>query len=277
MKQKVGKQNGGRIALSALALFASACEPGTGGRPITFTLALSSASVAQGAPHGRFVTHTGWEVTIEEACIAVGPVYFFAGASHLQQAARVRGVAERLSTLLWPRAHAHPGDTHFRGGEVRGEWLGQVALDALAPAATPLGDQNGLAGAVGSFSLRLDPPGGPLIDDPCLRGHHAWAHGTASKDGAQIAFEGGLDIAAVGTNRRVDGLPLVGAFEDGTAVVIAVRPSVWFDQAEFDSLVKKAPSGRWQITPESQVHRAWFIGARANGAFVGEVTGPQVR
>lgn len=274
-----------KTALLAWFMLASACEPGTGGQPITFSLALATAPSIPGAAHGVFTTSTGWDVILEEACIAVGPIYFFAGASHLQQASatantrRPASWANRFFHLVVQPAHAHPGDSHFSGGEVRGEWLGQVALDALAPIPLPLGLQNGLAGSVRSFSLRLDPPRGPLAADLCLRGHHAWVSGVASKAGVNIPFEGGLAIENIGTNRRVDGLPLVGEFSTGTGVRIAVRPSVWLDQADFDALTVdalavKAPSGRYVITPESQVHRAWFIGARANGSFVGEVTPP---
>lgn len=256
----------------ALAASLAGCEPGTGGRPITFELTLGGPSILAEAARDprRFTTTTGWQVTLEEACLAIGPMYLFAGPSHLQESARL--APSRWLPRLVRQAHAHPGHEHFAGGEVRGEWLGQIALDVLDPGPRPLGMHNGLHGAVRAYSLRLDPPRGPLAEDPCLRGHHAWVRGTATRDGDTVDFEGGLIIPNIGTNRRVDGLPLRAAIDQGSRVVLAVDPAAWLDLAEFETLLERAPGGRLRITPDSQVHRAWFIGARSASAFMARVT-----
>lgn len=247
----------------AAFLFVCACDANTGGRPIQFSLGVAGEAPVGTTTPGRFVTSTGWEISLEEACIAVGPVYFFAGAGHLA----------RLHRWLVPQAHAHPGDNHFAGGEVRGEWLGQVALDALRATPLPLGMQNGLEGDVRSFSLWLEPPKGALAQDPCLRGHHAYARGVAHKDATVVPFVGALDLDDVGTNRRVEGLPFAANLTNEAAVVLGARPASWFDLADFGTLDTRDAEGRFVITPTTQVRRAWFIGARGSGSFSARLEG----
>jgi hypothetical protein len=92
------------------------------------------------------------------------------------------------------------------------------------------------------------------------------------KDGATIAFEGGLDLAATGTQRRVDGLDLEADLDNGGTFTLVVHPEAWFDQADFSSLPAPAEGGTRVIGDDSQVRGAWFIGARGYRAFTGEWT-----
>jgi hypothetical protein len=203
--------------------------------------------------------------------VAVGPVYLWIGTAHLAASARPRG-------LVWPtlvrRAHAHPGDSHFNGGEVRGEWAAQAVLRPLEATALELPGLNGLAGPVRSFSLYLDPPRGALAADPCLRGHHAYAVGTATRGDVTVPFEGGLDIESIGTKRRVDGVPLEGTLGEDAVVRIAMDVGAWFETAAFETLTTRNDAGRFIITRDSAVRDAWFIGARRAGTFSGQVSQP---
>ena len=252
-------------------LGAAGCDmpSGTGGRAIDFEMRLDGAT-RPGLPFGSFETSTGWKVHLEEAMVAVGPVYVHENPPPLAGLGAPRG--KRLSGLLWdalvPNAHAHAGDQHFDGGEVKGEWLGQLAFDVLRPDGARMGVVPGTEGRARSLSIRLDPPRVSIEGDGgALRGHHAYVVGVAEKGGLAVPFEGGLDIEDEGTKRSVDGIPLDVSLGDGAVVAIVVHPSAWFDGAHFDRLTKKNAAGRFEITSDNQVRTAWFLGVRGFSAF----------
>lgn len=240
------------FAVGALAA-TLACEAGTGGRRAHFDLAVATAGAA------TFRTSTGWDVTLESACISLGPLYLFAEPSVTAKLQR------RAYDLLVPTAHAHPGVDHFYGGEVRGEWLDQIVVNAVDPTPVELGAFEGIAGDVRSATLGVYPPK-PTIDAPCLRGHHAYVVGVARQADRVIAFEGGLDIEAVGDRRRV-AIATTLLVDDGERVVVSVDPRPWLDQAKFEELAVDEASGRAQITAESQASLAWQLGIHTAGAF----------
>lgn len=264
------------IVAVALVPCAGACDAGTGGRPIQFSLALAGAA-APGQPLAVSTNTNGWQITLERACIAVGPIYFFAGAGHLspdETATRSSFMSRqlaRLSRSLIPPARALPGSHHFDGGEVRGEWLSQAVVDLLSPTPLSFGAQNGLEGKVGSYSLMLDPPGGDLARDPCLSGHHAFAEGSARRGVEMVRFRGGLDLEATADKRRAQGLPISGHFTEGATILVTVHPAAWFADARFESLHVKEPDGAFVITGDSQVRAAWFVAVRSNAAFSASV------
>jgi hypothetical protein len=253
---------------------AAACTPegsGTGGRSVLFELAVEPPTyMVEG---GAFTTQSGWDVELDEAVIALGPVYLWENpsVSGLDRSAPDGGfdLVGWASDMVIPTAWAHPGDQWFAGGELRGEFLEQYALDLLDGRTLSLGPARGIAGEVRSLTVILDPPTASTGGDPLsLRGFHAYVAGFARRDGIEIAFEGGLEIPAEGTQRQVDGLPVQFDVDDGGTLVIGVHPRTWFDQAHFDTLDVRGPDGRWMITPESQVAASWFIGARsAQGYF----------
>jgi hypothetical protein len=263
------------LALLLGTVFAlPACEAGTGGRRISFELAVESAP-AERAPI-RFQTQTGWNVTLDQACVVVGPIYLYENAGAL--AARpTRSLPRRLYDALVPSglydalvpsAHAHAGDDHFFGGEVRGEWVGQVALDLAQTPAAPLGRLEGIAGVARSVSVGLHPPREAAIGAvPCLRGHQAYVVGAAEKDGVVVPFEGGLDIEDDGQKRTVNGVPAEVELDDDLALALVVDPRAWFQQASFDGLEEVTPEGRHLLTPDSTAYIAWDMGARGPAAF----------
>lgn len=258
------------VAMTALMVAACGQDAGTGGRTVSFDLELDPEPVS--APSlTTFETRTGWTVELERAHIALGAVYVHqSGGTAVVQ----RTLPERVWDVLVPSAHAHPGDNFFYGGEVKGEWLGQVALDVLQPTPVSVGAQPGTYGEVRSLSVLLDPPRASLGEqaEP-LAGHHAYVVGTATRADDVVPFEGGLDIADEGNQRRVEGIPFTGLLDDGVTLRLRVHPEVWFEDADFERLMTEPTNeaGRHVISETNQVRSAWFIGARSVRAFSVEV------
>ncbi|HWV36865.1 MAG TPA: hypothetical protein VN033_00115 [Vulgatibacter sp.] len=229
----------------------------TDGREVAFTLAAESMSAGEGGPP-VIVTRTGWTVTLEEAAVAIGPVYLL---TEPPPSAR-RG---RLLDWIVPRAWAHSGFEHFDGGEVRGEYLGRFVIDAVRPGLQAIAAARGLAGRVRSVNLELQPP---AADAPSLRGHQAFVRGIAARGDETIPFEGGLDLPDAGAGRKVAGIPADVELDDGVTVVIELHPERWLAEADFSAL--PAPPGgdeRRRIAPGTQPHDAWALGVRAYGTF----------
>lgn len=256
-----------QLARLALALGLTACaESGTGGEAIEFELALAPSANA-----AEFTTSTGWSVRLEEARIALGPVYLWENPPPV--ASRPGPPRHRLAAVadwLIPRAHAHAGSAHFSGGEVLGEWLEQVGFDALA-GQEPLGRVAGTAGTARSFSVWLEEPRAAEARE-ATRGHHAWIAGTATRGDEVVPFEGGLELPEADSARRVEGIATALPLEAGRTVVVTVHVERWLAEAHFDRLASgpgavRGEGGRWQIVADSQVATAWYLGARSAAAF----------
>ncbi|AKU92046.1 hypothetical protein [Vulgatibacter incomptus] len=240
----------------ALALAACACGgSGTGGREVGFALGAESVPRGDAAP-GRFTNRLGWDVSLEEARIAVGPIYLL---TNPPPSAR----NFRLLDWIAPRAYAHSGFDDFDGGEVKGELLTQFVFDALHAGVQPIADLRGIAGPVRAVNLGLEPPK-PGTDG--LHGHHAWVVGTATRGEETVRFRGGLDLPE-GTFRKVVGIPADVELDDGSLVVLELHLERWFDEADFSTLGPADAEGVRTIAPDGQVRGAWFIGARGYGTF----------
>jgi hypothetical protein len=253
------------VLFLVLAFAAGACSldgSGTGGRSVFFDVAIQpSQEMVEG---GTFTTDLGWHVALDEAVIAIGPVYVWEepGWTGLARADGELDLTEDplawLGELVVPTAHAHPGDVHFEGGELKGEYLDQVAFDLLGGEAVVLGTARGIAGEIGSLTVVLDPPGpttlGPVES---LHGFHAWVSGRAQRGREVVEFEGGLAIPAEGVQRQVDGVPIDGELDDDGTLVLGLDPSAWFAQADFGQLDATNEAGdRMAITAGSQVANA---------------------
>jgi hypothetical protein len=205
-----------------------------------------------------FTTSTGWEVRLDEARIAMGPLFAFAPRFDGSAIAAIR-------SFLLPVAHAHGGTDPLNGRRVRAEWLPQVAFDAISKEPLLLGAVEAESGLVDAFSVTLDPPASSQA--AILHGHHLWVRGEAIKDSTSIRFGGGLDIPDEGLSRRVENIPIDAFLEEGGRWVVTVHASQWFQDAQFDGLTEQDGEGVFLITPESQVRRAWFLGARSTRAY----------
>lgn len=264
MRARVRRRPSSAVVFGCVLAPAVAGCGGTGGERVRLDMAVQSAGLSA---EGSFTTETGWEVRLERAVIALGPVYLWENAPPVAGLFPPRRSPwHTLGDWLVRPAHAHVGDTHFDGGQVRAEYVGQVLFDALAEQPLELGSIDGIAGTARSFSVLLEPPR-RSVDDGRLEGHHAFVVGEASRGGEVLRFSGGLDVPAEGTQRQVDGVEAHVSIQEGARLVLRVDVSRWLRDAEFQRLTEVAPDGGLVITAESQVRTAWFIGVRSFDAF----------
>ena len=239
------------LAIAASLLVAVACGGVTAGVPVAITLAFESLS------DGRTQTVSGWDVELTEAAVLLGPVYGYAPRD------------ETASRMLFapPIARAHGGFDPLDGRIVRAEYLEQVAFDALGPP-LEVGSVFGLEGELGEVSLVLDEP---RADASATRGHHLFVAGTATRGEDRVQFEGGLDLEDEGLTRHVDGILARDAhLADGVQLVVGVDAARWLSEANFEGLTTE---GIAALTPDTQAHRAWRLGARSAAAFDVRTTG----
>jgi hypothetical protein len=236
-----------------LVLLAAACGE-TEGEIVTIEVALEAP-----ASPSTFTTSTGWEVRLDEARVAIGPLFAFAPRFE-------GGAVAALRSFFMPRARAHGGTDPLNGRRVRAEWLGQVAFDAT-PGADPvvLGVIEAESGEVDAVTVTLNPP--EPDHAATLHDHHFWVRGEATKDGETIPFEGGLDIPDEGLSRRVESIPIDAFLDQGGRWTVTVRATEWLQDALFDRLTEQNGEGVFVITPESQVRGAWLLGARSTRAY----------
>jgi hypothetical protein len=240
-------------------VFLLACVPVLGGCGSTEG-SVVTVDVALEAPSSpsTFTTKTGWEVRLDEASIAMGPLFAFAPRFD-------GGAIAAIRSFLLPVAHAHGGTDPLNGRRIRAEWLPQIVFDAISEEPLLLGAIEAESGLVDAVTVTLNPPGSDQA--AILHGHHLWVRGEATKDSTSIRFEGGLDIPDEGLSRRVENIPIDAFLEKGGRWVVTVHASQWFQDAQFDRLTEQNGEGVFLITPESQVRSAWFLGARSTRAY----------
>lgn len=217
------------LALALLAASFAACA-GTSGRPISLAL------IAEPRGPTSFRTSAGWDVVLEEARVGLRALRVERGDDALA-----------LSRVLVPVARAHGG--HGVAAGVRAELLGPFEIDALASEPIELGTAVGSSGLAGAVELELGALGSPSVV--------AWVRGTASREGADVAFAGQLELER-GLLVRTSPLEIV--LDEG-ALRLVLRADRWLDQARFESL----ESG--EIDPAGQVALAWSLGLREAQAF----------
>jgi hypothetical protein len=241
--------------LAWLAL-ASACGGETEGQSIALRWQVAGSDAAT-----AFTTDTGWQVTLDEAQIALESISAIAGEP------QSRGAVAFLSDLLVPVAHAHGGHDDASGRRVRAEWLDPLAVDALAAAPERLGSVLAEAGDVTTIKLELARSADQLPE--ALHGFQAYVRGTAEKAGTSVPFAGGVHVAEDEPARRVETKVKL-ELSDGGALVLAVHAEEWLREAEFERLPEAGEGAEREITATSQVGRAMLIGVRSPDAF--EVT-----
>jgi hypothetical protein len=249
------------IITIAAWLCLAGCESGTEGRAVRFDLAIGSVAEDGDPGPGVFETATGWRVVLDEARIALGPVYLYADAMSL---------ARRIDRVLVPVARAHGGTDPYAGRTVRGEMLDVLVLDALSRERVSFRALPGRAGRV--ESVRVDLAGLPNEEAAALRGHDAWVRGFATRGDERVSFAGGLDIPGDGLTANVEGIPCEGFLDEGALVTLDVRLRAWFDAADFARLPPADAEGMRLIQPDSQVRNAWYLGARSLAGYVATIT-----
>jgi hypothetical protein len=185
----------------------------------------------------------GWSVTIAEAYLSVGPLYYYSGDPVLSQRpmekSLLRYAFSTVGDWLVKPAQAHPG--HYIEGAAMGQMLTPTTLDLLA-GTIPLADGDGVTGDTNSAKFTWQsPPQGELA--PALEGHVVLTKGVATKGDTTIHFIAKADEAEVrdGDDKaEVAGCafgPTPGAvgvnMDGGGTVTLALVPGVWFDQVDF--------------------------------------------
>jgi len=224
-----------RAATLALAL---GCSPSTGSERFSFRAVAGGNPEFSGAPL-TFQTESGWNVTLSEARVTLGPIY-------LNSQAGLRDESASILNFLVKPAHAQ-GASHLESGRVVGEVLAQVAFDAL------------------SSNLVEFPTLGSMVSEP-VRTAEVWFYpadggaqvpvalrvrGRAERAARSVAFRGDLllneDWVASGNQgargaqaladlRKVRGIATV--FQPSAGGSLALRFDVrrLFRGANFDSL-----------------------------------------
>jgi len=232
---------------ASLVLFV-ACGT-TPGEPANATLRL--------APSSRdFTTGTGWDVVLDEAVIVLGSMYLYAPDGDA-----MAGLGARLGPTI---AYAHGGHDPFGSRPVRLEWLGPASLDLLADDVVALGEMDGSVGRSMEATIAFEPSTGELADPSGpANGNHAWIAGTATRSlmgmTETIVFEGGLDIAAGGTENLIEAVPSDANVATGGVWELRVDVASWLDQARFERLPDSATR---VIAPTTQPAIAWSLGLR---------------
>lgn len=167
------------VVIAGAALFV--CDGTTGEQRVVFDVSIVGVggfeSFDNEPPEGE-----PWTVSLEEARVAIGPVYLFEGDPLL---------ASLYHWLVMPRAFAHPG--HYQEGEALGEALDQRVVDLLDPNPTILGPMNAVTGQCNSAQVGLGTAEAGLEGAELLEGHALLLRGTATRGGDDVPFEAWLD------------------------------------------------------------------------------------
>ena len=219
------------IALLGL-LWVAGCGD-TRGIPISFAMSGAGETPAP-------FTVDDWEVTLEDARVAFGPVTFCtteAATPELCEAA----VAEARTTTV---------------------------IDGLDPSPQPLADVEGFSETVrsaffdyGIVWLLTQPAPQVLAGAP--DGHSAVIRGTARRDDITIAFTANVDVVP-----RTAGDANVRSFrtrhtlgDPDDALLVRIAPRSWVGRIDFDALAAALPDGgEVELVPGSQGYEA-LIGA----------------
>ncbi|MBK8997057.1 MAG: hypothetical protein IPM35_15095 [Myxococcales bacterium] len=216
---------------------------------------LGTRVTAKGAE--GFTNAAGWNVKLDRALVATGPLYYFEGAP----------VLARALGWLVGTAHAHPG--HYQAGETEGEMLEEWSVDLLAgPAELPRG--RGVTGTVRSATFSFgEEAAGPVAGE--LGGHVVLLEGTATKDASSVDFRALADVADV---LDLGGKPLVEGclFEEveltaRSTVSVEIDLGLWLGQVDFGALTPPAGGGVATLEPGTTPHEDFTRGLRKAASY----------
>ncbi len=250
--------------LLVCALSAACAEEASGLAPVPVSLAIRSHENA-----GDFRRDDGWMVHLDEARVLLGPIYLRAPK---------RNITSQVWQWLMPHALAHGGHAQtLTEGQVIGEYLEQVAVDALHSKPTELGTIQTEAQRLDRLSIMLDEPRNTQAAKQ-TQGHHAWIVGRATNGTKMVEFSCGLDIKGdsddapenLEARRRIDQVLLPGqpALNGPAELTITLELERWFDLVDFETLVEgQNPCGQASSTMLGQ----WYLGVRRPEAFSAEL------
>lgn len=199
---------------------------GTTGRRVALEVRIAASADAR-----SFTNREGWAVTIDEAAVATGALYFYDGEALFAARGGARGFVRV--------AHAHPG--HYVAGNAKGQLLTPSSADLLAGGTLGTGD--GVSGSFRSATFAFGaPPAGPLAGE--LGGSAIAVEGRAAKGGATKAFrfEAAADeLRDPSGAPQVVGCPFdVADVQTDGVVTVTVRLPLWFEHVRFDDVPDSA-------------------------------------
>jgi len=255
--------------LALLALGAVECGGTTGGNLIQ--MPLQAGGIARDASQPfTFVTGQGWNVTLTQAEVVLGPLYFNidapSSASFRSGVVIVQATEQFIVDMLDPTLQNVPGGADGETGTA-------VSVEIGFYTTVNQYNQMGLEGADGGAMKTLPAP----LAANSQQGT-AYLAGEATKKGAVVDFAGRVQItgALVTQGTPIDFLAtLTGACAGITPpacdlkftttsgpLQLRVNPSDWFNQADFCNLVRPPPA---QVAADGGVGDA---GARDAGPSV---------
>ena len=226
-----------------VALIACAACSGTGQPDVDY-----AAFAAPAAP-GPISADHGWSVTLDQATVAFGPVYFCASES---------GSATLCQTAI-------------------GELLTTTAFNALDPTPRSLGTAHGLIGKIQSASYDYGihwflTDDAPAASPAAPGGHSAHFTGTATKAGKTVHFRADVDVVPQFQGLRAAPSQVATATIGGEGERLDIQFAVgqWFEHVDFDLAPTGADPYVINATTETRNHGAIVIGmtAEAPPAFV---------
>lgn len=216
-----------------------------------------------------FVTPLGWEVSLEQALMATGPLYLFSGPPAFARAGRQpnpRGAP--WHARFWIKhAFAHPG--HDVRGEARGQLLDPFSVDLLAgPTMYPA--LEGVTGAVASAAFSFSAPtAGPAA--PALGGATVAVRGRARRGERQVVFSVAVPLAEIearAAQALVQGCTFDATqVQDPGTVVVTIRPQAWFTLVDFSDVPDGSPEAPSALVPESTARLGFTLGLVQVGAY----------
>jgi hypothetical protein len=199
------------------------------------------AALAQGRTPASFA-NAGWQVTLLQARIGFGPAYFCAAAA--------------ADSDLCPSAVA--------------EYADSATIDALSPAAQPIGTVHGLTGTVRSYrydyAITWLPRQGAATPSPgAPGGHSAVFQGRAHFAGprrtgpSDLHFFAQVDVtpknqgASVGAGANL----AVEVSQASAALTVGFDPQAIWQSVDFEDLAAAAsPNGEVTVAPDSRAYNA---------------------
>ncbi|MEW5849245.1 MAG: hypothetical protein AB2A00_10545 [Myxococcota bacterium] len=185
----------------------------------------------------------GWQVTLEEARVALGPVYFCA--------------TQAASADLCPSARA--------------ELLATWPWDALDPRSQHLGTVHGVTGSIGSAQydfgiVWLETDTQPRALQGAVDGHSAVFRGRATRGDRTLRFVANIDAIprAQGTHVVQGARTSADVLDSHTRLEVTVDPNLWWSGVDFDEFVD-APADDVVVVPaDSRAANAVLVAMTAN-------------
>lgn len=205
---------------------------------------------------GGFVTASGWNVTLTEATLSTGPLYYFDGEPAFTRAPRRR--FEFLKPIQ--TAYAHPG--HYVPGNAVGQMLVPQTFDLMAAGPFAMADGTGLTGPVRSATFSFSQ------DDA---GVAARVSGSAERDGGTVyfTFEATLaDLERSASDAQISGCTFAEDVIDGDeTVLVTVKPRVWFNLVDFAQVAPGTADAPTRVDPASVPHIGFALGLAQLSAY----------